>query len=298
MIRLKLGTQKSKKASLALSGGGARGIAHIGVIEELLQRGYEITAITGTSMGALVGGVFASGKLEEFKSWLFTLDKMKVLALIDFTFTSQGLIKGDRLFGHMKEFISDSDIENLPIDFAAVAVDVLNKQEVLFDHGNTFKAVRASVAIPTVFTPVRFDNRILVDGGVLNNIPVNHARRRAGELLVAVNVNADVPVVYPSGIIAAQQKQQSVYRKKIKEFKNHLKRNNPAGKQVNLGYFDLINRTINLMTENIAKNNLEKYPPDLLIEISVDTCGIFDFYKAEELVEVGRYSAVRALGLT
>lgn len=287
---------KSKKASLVLSGGGARGIAHIGVIEELQNRGYEITSITGTSMGALVGGIFASGKIEEFKSWLFTLDKMKVFALIDFTFSSQGLIKGDRLFGHLKEFISDSNIEDLPINFVAVAVDLLNKQEVLFGKGKIFEAVRASVAIPTVFTPVRVDNTILVDGGVLNNIPVNHARRKAGELLVAVNVNADVPVVNPAGTKPTQEDQQSVYRKKISEFSNYLKRNSPAEKQENLGYFDLINRTINLMTENIAKKNLEKFPPDLLIEISADSCGIFDFYKAEELVEIGRYSAIRSLG--
>jgi len=284
-----------QKVSLVLSGGGARGIAHIGVIEELEKRDYEIVVVTGTSMGALVGGIYALERLEEFKNWLFSLDKMKVFHLIDFTFNSQGLIKGDRVFNHIKEIIADKRIEDLTIDFAAVAVDLLSKKEVVFRKGSIYEAIRASVAIPTVFTPVNMEETLLIDGGVLNNIPVNHATKVPGGLVVAVNVNADIPFYKPQEIKQPDVTKQSIYLKKIKEFRSHLKKNSPTDDQANLGYFDLINKTINLMTEHIARKNIEKYPPDMLIEISVDSSGFFDFYKAAELVEVGRYSAIQNL---
>jgi len=284
-----------QKVSLVLSGGGARGIAHIGVIEELEKQGYEIVAITGTSMGALVGGIFALEKLEEFKTWLFSLDKMKVFKLIDFSFSTQGLIKGDRVFNHIKEFISDKKIEDLRIDYAAVAVDLLNKKEVVFREGSIYEAIRASVAIPTVITPVNAENTLLIDGGVLNNIPVSHAKRVAGELLIAVNVNADIPVYKPALIKNNHETKESVYLKKMRDFQNYLKKAAPADDNESLGYFDLINKTIGMMTEHIALASLEKYPPDILIEISKKTCGTFDFYKAEELVEIGRYSAMKCL---
>ncbi len=151
---------------MVLSGGGARGIAHIGVVEELEKRGFEIRSIAGTSMGALVGGIYAVGKLQEFKNWLYTLDKLDVFKLIDFTLSSQGLIKGDRVFKKMKEFIPDKNIEDLKIHYAATATDIINNKEVVFNQGSIYDAIRASVAIPTVITPVKQDDTLLVDGGV------------------------------------------------------------------------------------------------------------------------------------
>lgn len=287
-----------QKVSLVLSGGGARGIAHIGVIEELEKRDFEIVSITGTSMGALVGGIYAIGKLEEYKTWLYALDKLKVFKLLDFSFTSQGLVKGDRVINELKKFISDKEIEDLKISYAAVAVDILNKKEVVLSKGSIYDAIRASIAIPTVFTPVKMENTLLVDGGVLNNIPINHAKRYPGDLLIAVDVNADIPYDKPISlnkeILATRQ---SVYRKKIKDFQDQLQKIAPSDKKEKLGYFNLINKTISTMTNHISRSTIEKYPPDILIQVSRDACGTFDFYKAEEMVEVGRYSAQNVLGV-
>ncbi|MEI6695671.1 MAG: patatin-like phospholipase family protein [Bacteroidota bacterium] len=284
-----------QKVSLVLSGGGARGIAHIGVIEELGKQGYDIVSLCGTSMGALVGGIYALGKLDEFKAWLFTLDKIKVFKLVDFSFTSQGLIKGDRIIKTLKEFIPDKNIEELPLFFAAVAVDLLKKEEVVFTKGSIYEALRASISIPTVFTPVSLGNTLLIDGGILNNIPVNHALRCSGDMLIAVNVNADIPVYKPLLLKKESVAKESVYMKKIKEFQLQLNKSNPEAENHNgkLGYFNLISKTLSLMTEHIAMANIEKYPPDMMIDISRHSCEMFDFYKAEELVEIGRHSAAK-----
>ncbi|HEX3009674.1 MAG TPA: patatin-like phospholipase family protein, partial [Bacteroidales bacterium] len=252
-------------------------------------------SITGTSMGALVGGIYAMGKLNEFKSWLLTLDKLKVFALVDFTFSSQGLIKGDKVFNRMKKFISDEKIEDLEIPYAAVAVDLLNKKEVVFKKGSILEAIRASIAIPTIFTPVNKENALLVDGGVLNNIPTNHAKRFPKDLLVAVNVNADIPLVKPAVVKKEIKARQSIYWKKISEFQSQLQKTSSSKNKENLGYFDLINKTISLMTEHIAQTTIESHPPDILINISKKSCGTFDFFKAEELVEIGRHSARKIL---
>lgn len=284
-----------QKVSLVLSGGGARGIAHIGVIEELEKLDFEIVSITGTSMGALVGGIYALGKLDEFKKWLYNLDKLEVFKLLDFTFSSQGLVKGDRVINELKKFTKDKKIEDLKIVYAAVAVDILNKKEVILKKGSIYEAMRASIAIPTVFTPVNMGNTLLVDGGVLNNIPINHAKRFSDDLLIVVNVNADIPFTKPTLLKNEVKTNQSTYRKKINDFKNQLQKIIPAVKNENLGYFDLINKTISIMTNQISEITIEKYPPDILIKVSKESCGTFDFYKAEDMVEVGRISAQKAL---
>lgn len=282
-----------QKVSLVLSGGGARGIAHIGVIEELEKQGYVIASITGTSMGALVGGIYALRKMEEFKDWLFSLDKLKVFKLVDFSFSSQGLIKGDRVMNKLKEFIPNKKIEELDIFYAAVAVDLLNKKEVVFERGSIYDAIRAPISIPTIFTPVKAEDSLLVDGGVMNNIPVNHARRCPDDILVAVNVNADIPQYKQALLKPGTGKMQSIYKKKIRDFHGQLSKISPPAHKESLGYFNLLNKTISLMAEQIAQATIEKYPPDILIKISKQSCGPFDFFKAEELVEIGRYAAIK-----
>jgi NTE family protein len=247
-------------------------------------------------MGAVVGGVYALGKLDEFKKWMFSLDRLKVFNLVDFTFSSQGLVKGDKVFKKMKEFIADENIENLNIPFAAVAVDLINKKEVVFTKGSIYEALRASVAIPTVLTPVKKAHELLVDGGVLNNIPVAHIKRTADDLLVVVNVNADIPVPDSFASKKEDDNNQSVYLKKLKAFYAHLQDNSPFEKEDNMGYFDLMNRVIDLMRDRLAKMTLEDHNPDLLVQISHESCGTFDFYKAEEMVEMGRYTAKKCIG--
>jgi NTE family protein len=284
-----------QQVSLVLSGGGARGMAHIGVIEELEKQGFEIFSISGTSMGALVGAVYALGKMEEYKKWLFTLDKMKVFKLVDFTLSSQGLIKGDKVLNTMKEFISDANIEDLPIYYAAVAADIINKKEVVFTKGSIYKAIRASISIPMVFTPVKTKDGLLLDGGVVNNIPISHAKRLPDDILVAVNVNADVPAKKTVLSKKENDAKELVYQKKIKEFYNHLKKINPLNHNESLGYFDLINKTINMMTYRMAQMSLEHYSPDILVNVSSESCSTYDFYKAEEMVEIGRNAAIESI---
>ena len=284
-----------RNVSLVLSGGGARGIAHIGVIEELEKQGFEIKSISGTSMGAVVGGIFAVGKLQEFRDWMYTLDKVDVFKLIDFTLSSQGLIKGDRVFNKMKEFIPDRNIEDLKIHYAATATDIINNKEVVFTKGSIFEAIRASVAIPTVITPVKRDNTLLVDGGVMNSIPIDHVKRTRDDILIVVYVNADIPVYKPPVSKKEKEKELSIYLKKIKQFQEQLNIHHPKSKIEKMGYFDLINRSISLLTHHISKLSLEKSPPDILIEVSQDACGIFDFYKAEEMVEMGRFAAIKSI---
>lgn len=152
--------------SLVLGSGGARGYAHIGAIEEIERRGYEIVSVSGSSMGALVGGMYVAGKLPEYKEWVVSLNWMRVVRLLDFTL-SRGAIRGDRIFVQLTKILGALNIEDLQIDFTAVAADIAHQKEVWFQKGSLIEAIRASVAVPGLFTPVIQDGRVLVDGGVL-----------------------------------------------------------------------------------------------------------------------------------
>ncbi|MDB5112643.1 MAG: rssA [Mucilaginibacter sp.] len=293
-----------KKVALVLSGGGARGIAHIGVIEELEKQGFKITSIAGTSMGALVGGVYALGKLGAYKEWICTLDKFKVFRLVDFTFRGQGLVKGDKLFNRLRGLIDDAAIEDLKIPYAAVAADIINKKEVVFTKGSVWDAIRASIAIPTILTPVKTADGLLIDGGVINNLPIEHAKRSYGDILVVVDVNAPIPfekpVVSVNGSLNKQSvngslNKQSIYHEKIRGFYDYLHKLSPISHEEKFGYFDIINKTISLITYHTSQMALEKHSPDILISISHECCGPYDFYKAEEVIEAGRRAAIKSL---
>jgi NTE family protein len=285
----------NKKIALVLSGGGARGIAHIGVIEELEKRGYEINSIAGTSMGALIGGMYAAGKLEEYRKWMCSLDKMKVFSLVDFTFSADGIVKGDKVLKAIKEFVPDTNIEDLKIAYSATAADIENHREIVYRSGSLYEAIRASIAIPMVITPVIKDNAIIVDGGVVNNLPISNVKRSKGDLLVAVYVNANVPPVKLKVSKKEEKEKKSVYLKKLNEFYEQLNIISPKPKKEKLGYFTLIDKTIVSASLQMVQLTIEKYPPDILVNISRDTCGTYDFYRAEELVEIGRQSAIKTL---
>ena len=178
-----------KKVALALSSGGPRGFAYIGAIEELLARGYEITSVAGASAGSLVGGVFAAGGLEAFKRWLFRLDPMKVVTLMDFSISRNHLVKGERVIDAIREQVPEINIEDLPIPFTAIATDLFTGEEVIFREGPLFEAIRASISIPSMFRPVRWKGRTLIDGGIANTFPLNRVQRTEGDILVGFNVN-------------------------------------------------------------------------------------------------------------
>jgi NTE family protein len=284
---------EKQKVALVLSGGAARGIAHIGVIEELESRGYSISSIAGTSMGALIGGVYATGKLAEIKDFMYSLDRSKVFRLVDFTLSKQGLIKGDRVLNKMKDFVPDMLIEDLSLPYAAVAVDLIKKEEVVFRTGSLYHAIRASISIPSVLTPVKSGNRLLVDGGLLDNLPMAHVERREGDIMVAVHVNADIPLVKPA-LSKEGNKKQLVYQKKIKEFYNHIHPSSSTDGE-KLGYFSLITKSFELMTTRRAEEKIRQFSPEVLVNVSIDSCNLYDFYKAEEQVEAGRRAAAEVL---
>jgi len=284
-----------QKAALVLSSGGARGTAHIGVIRELINHGYEISSISGTSMGALVGGVYASGKLDEYESWLCSLSKMDVFNLVDFTLSMHGIIKADRVLKVMQKFIPDQKIEDLPIKFTAVATDLKKGKEVVINEGSLFEAIRASISIPLVIIPVQKNDTLFVDGGVLNPVPVNRVFRRPDDILIAVNVNAQIPYQKPTVDDPEWGYFDQLTSGKLSVFQKELAKLVPVNKKENTGYFNLISKTTGLMLSQISMLTLEMTPPDLLIEISRHSCGVFDFYKAAELIEMGKKATMESL---
>jgi NTE family protein len=284
-----------KNIALVLSSGGARGLAHIGVIEELENQGFEITSIAGTSMGALIGGFYAMGKLNEFKKWVKKLDKVEVFNLIDFTFSSQGIIKGDRIFKKLRIFIDDCNIEDFKIPYAAIATDISNEEEVVFTSGSFYDAVRASLAIPTVFTPVHKGESIFVDGGVMNPVPANRVVRTEFDILTVVDVYADIPFVQEEILTKKETKILSTYEKNVQFFLDKLNEFFSSNQKPKLGYFRLVDAVTSAMVHRISALTMETYRPDILINISKKAGHTFDFYKASQLIELGRQAARKAI---
>ena len=282
-----------KNIALVLSSGGARGVAHIGVIEELLNNGFNITSISGTSMGALVGGIYATGQLEIYKEWMCSLDRMDVFNLIDFTINTSGIVKGEKIIKEMKKLIPDSNIEDLKIPYSAIATDILSEQEIVFTSGSLYEAIRASISIPSVFVPFKLNNWQLIDGGVLNPIPINRIERKHGDLLVVVDVNSRIPGPEKKVITAkTDSNNQSKY---IKTIYKRINRIIPKNNKDHVGYFNLINRTSSLMIHRISELTLEQHQPDMMINVSRQEFGSFDFYKSEEIIEAGRRAAYTAI---
>jgi NTE family protein len=284
----------NKAIALVLSGGGARGLAHIGVIEELERRGFTITSVAGTSMGALVGGIYATGQLKLYKDWMCTLDKRGVFDLVDFTVGNGGIIKGVKIIKELKKMVPDRNIEDLDIPFCAVATDINQNREIIFTKGDLYDAIRASISIPTVFIPFKIDGMQLVDGGVLNPIPINRVKRNHGDLLVAVDVNAQIP--FKKEISAKEpEKNNHGYHKYLNMAQSRLNNYIPKNKNDQVGYFNLVNKSISLMTHQISQLTIEKYPPDILINVSREAFETYEFYKAQDIIKEGELAVTRFL---
>ena len=278
------------KISLVLGSGGARGYAHIGVIEELERYGFEIVSISGSSMGALIGGLYAAGGLQAYKEWVLSLDAFDVAKLLDISFDKKGFIKGEKVFEKLKEFVGDVRIEDLPIKFTAVATDVKKNKEVWFQEGDLLQAIRASIAIPSFFTPVELGEMLLVDGGVLNPLPVAPVMSDHAQMIVAVNVYGNKPV--PKIELPQREKDRIG---KLEKAKSKVKEHFKKIVQEDYSMFDLIDMSFDAMQNILIRYRLAGYTPDLLIEISKDICGTYDFHKAYQVIEAGRQAAQDAL---
>lgn len=288
--------------SLVLGSGGARGYAHIGVIEELVAQGFDIRSIAGCSMGALIGGVYAAGKLDAYRDWVLPLHRLDVLRLLDWTFTGGGFIKGDRIIGALRRQIGDIDIEDLPISFTAVAVDLDAQREVWFSRGSLFDAIRASIAIPTIFRPAHLEGRLLVDGGLLNPLPVSPTLRDLTDTTIAVDVNGPVEPIENSTPMQAEELAKAAAdgdRHATRRLRRLLaallhRRVVPASPR-EPGVLDLFARSLDVVQETITRLKLAAQPPDLLITIPRNVSTFYDFHRAETVIEIGRQRTREAL---
>ena len=187
-----MSTKNKKTVSLVLGSGGARGLAHIGVIHWLEENGFKIESISGCSMGALIGGIYAAGKLNDFESWVRAIKKVDIVTLLDLSWKKSGLVKGDKIINTLTEIVGDVVIEDLPIKYTAVAADILNEKEIWMNSGRLFDAIRASISLPLFFTPFRYKDIDLIDGGVLNPVPIAPTFSDATDLTIAVNLGGKV----------------------------------------------------------------------------------------------------------
>lgn len=279
----------TKDVALALSSGGARGLAHIGAIEELESNGYHITSIAGCSMGALIGGVYAAGKLEEFREWMKTIDRKKMLELTDFSFSINHLVKGNRIIEAIMDFVPDIAIEELPIPYCAVATDLKAGREVVIDKGSLFEAIRASISLPSFYEPVQRDDMILIDGGVINPIPLNRVKRNDGDILVGVDVSGhDYKSQWDEmHRLSEWQKNDNSLKAKI------LDKLIPDNIEFN--YYTVLSRTSSLMIRQNSILMAKLMKPEMLIDIQMNRYGTFDFDKSEELVAIGRQKTAQAI---
>ena len=284
--------------ALALGAGGAKGLAHIGVIEELEARGFRVAALAGASMGALIGGVHAMGKLAVYRDWVVSLDKLDVLKLVDWTFGGGGLIKGERIMGTLRELTGDALIEDLALPYTAVATDIERGREVWLSEGSLYQAIRASIAIPSVFRPWRLGGRLLVDGALLNPVPVTPLIRSHARWLVAVSVDGPSQPAPPRPEPVAEEGEG--VRARIGKFLGRfLPRGEAAAKSdaepAAPGALDLMLQSMDLMQATLSRLRLAAYAPDLLIQLPHDMAGAYEFYRAKELIELGRAAAREAL---
>ena len=278
-----------KDIALVLSSGGARGLAHIGVIEELESRGYHITSIAGCSMGALIGGVYAAGKLTEFREWMKTIDRKKMLELTDFSLSLNHFVKGKRIIETIMEFVPDVAIEDLPIPYSAVAADLKEGREVVFSKGSLFEAIRASISLPSFYEPVQRDGMILIDGGVINPIPLNRVSRKTGDILVGADVSGHD---YKSQW--EEMHRLTEWQKKDKSLKAKiLDKLIPDNLEFN--YYTVLSRTSSLMIRQNSILMTKLMNPDMLIDIQMSRYGGFDYDKSEKIIAIGRQKTAAAL---
>jgi NTE family protein len=315
------GSGQGKRVSLTLGSGGARGYAHIGVIEELEARGYEVVALSGCSMGALVAGVYAAGQLDRYRDWVCRLDYFDVLRLVDVSWSPMGAMRASKVMGKLDELVGDIRLEDLPIPVTTVATDMTRQREVWFQQGPLLEAIRASIAVPGVITPVYRGDQVLVDGGLLNPLPIMPTVSSRADLVMAVNVTAQssqpvsLEALLPPDQVVEEQAREVARDKGAVDFAGWMegvrgatRRLFGSGVEVEddegdkadrgrraWGRLDMILASFDITQGALAKYKVAGYPPDVLIEVPKTVCGAYEFHRAEALIALGRHLAREAL---
>lgn len=284
--------QQGKSVSLVLGSGGARGLAHIGIIHELEKNGYRIASVAGCSIGALIGGIYAAGKLDAFESWVREINKVDIVTLLDLAWQSDGLVKGDKIINTLVDLVGDVRIEDLPIRYTAVAAEIVSGTEVWLTSGHLFDAIRASISLPLFFTPVSHRDGQLIDGGVLNPVPIAPTFADDTDITIAVNLcgapieplqMSEAPAEPPAGATMASQWVEGL----IADVKRSLKQRTTG----DWNAYDVANQAFDAMQSAIARQKLAAYPPDFEVEIARNACGTLEFHRADEMIRLGRHVA-------
>ena len=315
------------KVALILGSGGARGYAHIGVIDALEARGYEVIAIAGCSMGALVGGIYAAGKLEEYRDWVCQLDYLDVLKLVDVTWNPMGAMRANKVMQKLESLLGDTLIEDLAIPLTTVATDLVRQREVWFQDGSLLQAIRASIAVPGVITPVHVGDQVVVDGGLLNPLPIMPViAAHEADMVLAVNVTAHTPQpvtlesLLPASVDVAkagaassddveshsEDDDTSSWVDDVRETTQRLWKGlgnlggeddgeaEERGKR-DWGKLDMVMESFDITQAALAKYKVAGYPPDILIEVPKTVCSAYEFHRAKELIQLGRILTDEAL---
>ena len=288
-----------KTVSLVLGSGGARGLAHIGVIHYLEDNDYDIRSISGCSMGALIGGIYACGKLDIYEEWVRAISKVDIIRLLDFSWGKQGLVEGERIIATLKELVGDRKIEDLPIKYTAVAADIKREKEIWLKRGSLFNAIRASMSLPLFFTPFEMNGIKLLDGGILNPVPIAPTFEDHTDMTIAINLGAP-PLENPQPVRKTESKDANDSRldsvhAKISNFIEDLKDRTSIDSAGSWKMLSIADQTFDAMQGAIARQKLAAYPPDHTIMIARNACGTLEFDRADEMITLGYETAAQSL---
>ncbi|GMT40965.1 MAG: serine protease [bacterium] len=273
-------------------------MAHIGVIHWLEENGYEIKSISGCSMGALIGGIYAAGKMDIYERWVLSISRLEIIALLDLSWGKSGLVKGDKIINTLVDLVGDQKIEDLPVNFTAVASDLKAEKEVWINSGRLFDAIRASISLPLFFTPFDYNGTLLIDGGVLNPVPIAPTFGDSTDLTIAVNLGGpSVQIDDQAGIQKNPPVQDSLIKQNINRFIKRLQQSVKSTEKKDWGVYDVAIQAFEAMQSTIARQKLAAYPPDLTIEIARNACKILEFDRAEEMIKLG-YTKAKLAGLS
>lgn len=287
-----------QRVALALGSGGARGYAHIGAIEEIQARGHEVVAIAGTSMGALVGGLAAAGQLEPYTAWARSLTQSQVLRLLDPKWSAPGAIRAQRIFGQVEQILGDQLIEELPIPFTAVATDLHARREVWFQRGPLASAIRASIAIPGVITPVEMNGRLLADGGLMNPVPIEPTAAAPADLTIAILLSGSRQPEEQA--TPAREPAEPTWREELvgrvrRSVGRPVAAHEPASLLDELRISDVVGLSMDAMQGLIARYRMAGLPPDVLVTVPASAARSLEFHRAAEMIDLGRRLTAEAL---